>query len=114
LLRSDRLRYGCSGVQRGTVRDIPLDFAAQRSISVVRKEEDATMTPHTADAAVKEFLDEIVGRLEQATVAKAADACMIVGHREQAVGFLLDVEQPLYEVNTLLNAASFINRSARG
>jgi hypothetical protein len=72
------------------------------------------MTPQIADAAVREFLNEIVGRIEKATaVAKAADACMIVGHREQAGGILLDVEQPLYEVNTLLNAATFINRCAK-
>lgn len=73
------------------------------------------MTPPTADAAVSEFLAEIVQRLEKAAaVAKAAGACMAVGHREQAVDILLDVEQPLYEVNTLLNAASFVNRCAKG
>jgi hypothetical protein len=65
------------------------------------------MIPQVADAAVREFLSGIVGRLEQSTaVAKAADACMNVGHPEQTVGLLLDVEQALYEVNVLLNAAT--------
>lgn len=71
------------------------------------------MTPETADAAIRECLHLITDRLEQAAaVAKAAQACAAVGHRERAVTIMLDVEQPIYEAKTLLNAASLLNRCA--
>jgi hypothetical protein len=35
------------------------------------------------------------------------------GHPDQAVTIILDIEQPLYETTTFLNAASLINRCIR-
>jgi hypothetical protein len=91
---------------------IPLDYGAERSVSVlVRRTND--MTPETTDAVIGACLHLITDRLQQAAaVAKAAQACAAIGHRERAVTIMLDVEQPLYEANTLLNAASLLNRCA--
>jgi hypothetical protein len=44
------------------------------------------------------------------TDAKAAEACAEAGSIEKAAEISLDVEQLVYEVNTLLNSASLINR----
>ena len=50
-------------------------------------------------------------RLDQAAaIAKAAETCADVGNIEKAVEIANDVEQLIYEVNTLLNAASLMNR----
>lgn len=68
------------------------------------------MSAEVTDAAIREFLHAIAKRLEQATaVAKAAQACAAVGHRNGAVT-MLDAKQPLFEATTSLNAASLINR----
>ena len=69
------------------------------------------MSPEVTNAAIREVLHAISDRLEQASaVAKAAQACAAIGDRSRAVAILLDVEQPLYEATTFLNAASLINR----
>jgi hypothetical protein len=53
-------------------------------------------------------------RLEKATgIAKAAEACADAGNVGKGIEVALDVEQLVYEANTLLNAASIINRIAR-
>ena len=73
------------------------------------------MTPEAAEIVICTCLHLITDRLEQAAaVAKAAQSCAAVGHRDRAVSIMLDVEQPLYEANTLLNAASLLNRCATG
>jgi hypothetical protein len=69
------------------------------------------MDDQTTDTALKCFLREIHDRLEQASgIAKAAQACADAGNVSKAVEIALDVEQPIYEATTLLNAASLINR----
>jgi hypothetical protein len=90
---------------------ILLDFCAEESVSVrVRRGRNA-MIPEVADATVRECSHLIMDRLEQATaVAKTPQACMAVGHRERAVTIMLDVEQPVYEASTLLNAAGLLDR----
>ena len=55
---------------------------------------------------IRERLDGAVA------VAKAAEACADAGDAGRAITIMLDVEQPLYEVTTLLNAASLLNRYA--
>ena len=45
-------------------------------------------------------------------VAKAAEACAEAGDVGRALTIMLDVEQPLYEATTLLNAASLLHRCA--
>jgi hypothetical protein len=53
-------------------------------------------------------------RLDQAAgIAKAAEACAKAGNIEKAIEIALDVEQLIYEVSTLLNAASLMNRINR-
>jgi hypothetical protein len=57
-------------------------------------------------APIRCFLPGIRERLETAgAVAKAAEACCQAGRNDQALTIALDVEQPLYEVTTYLNAA---------
>jgi hypothetical protein len=49
--------------------------------------------------------------IEQATsIAKAAEACAESGNAQKAIEIALDIEQMIYEVNTLLNGAGMINR----
>jgi hypothetical protein len=51
---------------------------------------------------------------EAASIARAAQACADAGNIEKGVEIALDVEQLVYEVETLLNAASLINRISKG
>jgi hypothetical protein len=69
------------------------------------------MDAHTWDIAIKAYLKEMRERLEQATsIAKAAEACAENGNTEKGIEIALDLEQLIYEVNTLLNAASLLKR----
>jgi hypothetical protein len=90
----------------------PLDFRAEESVSVARK--DAPMTPNIANRAIAAFTQEIRNRLDDAAkAAQAAEACANSGVPDQAVMLLLDIEQPVYEATTLLNAVSLIHRMQR-
>jgi hypothetical protein len=72
------------------------------------------MDAHTREITLKAYLKEMRERLEQATsIAKAAEACAEGGSAEKAIDIALDLEQLIYEVNTLLNAASMINRISK-
>ncbi len=63
------------------------------------------------EATLKTHLTEMRQRLDQAAaIAKAAETCADVGNIEKAVEIANDVDQLIYEVNTLLNAASLMNR----
>lgn len=65
----------------------------------------------TLEAALKMHLVEIRERLNRATgIAKAAEACAEAGNIEKAIEIALDIEQLVYEVTTVLNAASLMNR----
>ena len=78
---------------------------------LLSEERTKTWAREVADAAIRQCLHLIRDRLEQAAaVAKAAEACSAVGHRQRAVTIMLDVEPPMYEAKTLLNAASLLNR----
>ncbi len=69
------------------------------------------MDPQLAEAAIKAYLNEIRNRLDKAAgIGRAADACAGAGFYEKGLEVALDMEQLLYEVTTLLNAASLINR----
>jgi hypothetical protein len=51
-------------------------------------------------------------RLDQiADIAKAAEACAEAGNTPKAIEIALEIEQPIYEVTTFLNAASLMSRS---
>lgn len=69
------------------------------------------MAPETVDPAITAFVLEIRERLDRAAaIGRAAEACVTAGNSKQAVMIALDIEQLLYEANTLLNAASLIGR----
>jgi len=54
-----------------------------------------------------ELVRSIAERLRSAAdAARAADACVEAGNTDRALAMLSDIEPPLYEVMTLLNAAS--------
>jgi hypothetical protein len=67
----------------------------------------AEMADPQAPAA--ELVRRIVAHLQAAAAAaSAAEACAAAGDTEQALARLRAIEAPLYEVTTLLNAASIL------
>jgi hypothetical protein len=73
------------------------------------------MDANTARIVIQAYLAEMRRRLDEAaSIANAAQACAETGNIEKGVEIALDVEQLVYEVNTLLNAASLINRISKG
>ena len=69
------------------------------------------MASEVVELTIKCFLKGIRLRLDKAVaVAKAEEACSDAGSIDQALTIALDIEQPLYEVSTYLNAASLLNR----
>ena len=72
------------------------------------------MDATTVQMTTKAYLAEIRQRLDEAaSIANAAQACADAGYTTQAMAIVLDVEQLVYEVNTLLNAATLINRISK-
>ena len=68
----------------------------------------------TLEITIKVYLKEMRERLDHAaSIARAAQACAEAGNIEKGVEIALDVEQPIYEVNTFLNAESLINRISK-
>jgi hypothetical protein len=56
-----------------------------------------------------DLVRRIVERLQAAVgAARLAEACAQAGHADQALAMLREVEPALYEVATLLNAASVL------
>jgi hypothetical protein len=82
---------------------------------VVANKRGYDMDATTVQITTKAYLAEIWQRLDEASsIAKAAQAWAESGNTKQGIAIALDVEQLVYEVNTLLNAASLINRISRG
>ena len=72
------------------------------------------MDAEVAEHMTRLYLTEIRNRLEHAAgIGRAADACASAGFHQKGLEVALDIEQPLYEVTTLLNAASLINRISK-
>ncbi|MGE3897214.1 MAG: hypothetical protein AB7F39_04835 [Variibacter sp.] len=72
------------------------------------------MAHEVPNATMQWLLSGVRERLEAAAAtAKAAETCGEAGNFEQALTIVLDIEQPLYEVTTYLNAASLLNRDQR-
>ncbi|MEH2709878.1 hypothetical protein ABIF21_004127 [Bradyrhizobium elkanii] len=72
------------------------------------------MDAQAAETAARTYLTEIRTRIDKAAgIARAADASAGAGFCDKAVEISLDIEQPLYEATTLLNAMSLINRICR-
>ena len=73
--------------------------------------EDRRMDTKVVEVTLKMHVAEMRTRLDQAaTIAKAAEACAEAGNVSKAIEIALDIEQILYEVTTLLNAASMMRR----
>lgn len=88
--------------------------SAQQEACVASAKELTPLDAHLVEATIKTFLTEIRNRLDKAAgIGRAADACAGAGFHEKGLEVALDIEQPLYEATTLLNAASLINRIAR-
>ncbi len=64
--------------------------------------------PQAPDAAA-DLVRRVVAQLQAAAgAARAAEACAAAGNTDQALALLRDIEAPLYEVTTLLNAAGIL------
>ena len=63
------------------------------------------------DTTVKTSLALVRAKLEKALrIAKAAEACAVSGRTKKGMEVALSLEPIVYELNTLLNAVSMINR----
>ena len=72
------------------------------------------MDARIIETTLQFYITEMRERLDTAAgIAKAADACATAGNTAKAIEIALDVEMIIYEVNTLLNAASLINRISK-
>lgn len=72
------------------------------------------MASEVTDQTIKCFVTGIRLRLDKAAaVARAAEACSRAGGIEQAISILLDVEQPIYEATSYLNAASLLKKCTK-
>jgi hypothetical protein len=63
------------------------------------------------EATIKAHLADMRAKLEKGLrIAKAAEACVVSGRTRKGMEVALGLEPIVYELNTLLNAASMINR----
>jgi hypothetical protein len=68
----------------------------------------------TIEPAIRIVLTEIHSKLnEAARIAKAAEACALVGRVAQGATLSMDIEQPIYKAGRLQNATSLLNRLPR-
>jgi hypothetical protein len=68
-----------------------------------------------ASGSTSELVRRIVEHLQAAAgAAGAAEACVAAGNTDQALVLLRAIESPLYEVTTLLNAASILRGDHAG
>jgi hypothetical protein len=73
------------------------------------------MADPQAPVAATDLVRRIVERLQAAAdAASAASACAQAGNTDRALALLCDIEPPLYEVTTLLNAASLLRGNPPG
>jgi len=72
------------------------------------------MDPHIVEDTLRMHIGEMRQRLERsAGIVKAAETCAEGGNLEKAIEIALDIEPLIYEVSTLLNAASLMHRLKR-
>jgi coenzyme F420-reducing hydrogenase gamma subunit len=64
-----------------------------------------------ADAVTKALLKNLHRKLQEAaSIAKAAEACAVSGNVQSAVKMAMDIEEPTYQANRMLNAALLIRK----
>jgi len=69
------------------------------------------MDAQANELTIRGYVAQIRSRLERAVgIARAADACAGAGFYDKAVEITLDLELPLCDATTLVNATSQINR----
>lgn len=72
------------------------------------------MEAEIVDSAIQAFLAEIYLKLKNAQqIAKAARACAEAGSVTEAIQVSMDIEQLIYEVGRLHDAATLLARMAR-
>jgi len=70
------------------------------------------MDTHANELTIRGYVAQIRNRLERAVgIARAADACAGAGFYDKAVEIMLDLELPLCEATTLVNATSEVSRT---
>ena len=63
------------------------------------------------DTTIKTYLTDVRSKLEKGLrIAKAAEVCAGSGRTGKSMEVVLSLEPIVYELNTLLNAASMTNR----
>jgi hypothetical protein len=68
------------------------------------------MNAPIVEATIKARLADIRAKLEKGLrIAKAAEACAVSGRTRKGIEVALGLEQVVYELNTLLNAANMIS-----
>jgi hypothetical protein len=68
----------------------------------------------TIEPAIMIILTEIHSKLnEAARIGKAAEACALAGSVAEGVSISMDIEQLIYDVGRLQDAASLLNRLSR-
>ncbi len=68
----------------------------------------------TIEPAIRSVLTEIHSKLnEAARIAKTAEACALAGSVAEGVTVSMDLEQLIYEVGRLQDAASLLKRLSR-
>jgi hypothetical protein len=94
------------------IAHIPLDFPCTASMCGDRKE--PPMDAIGLDATIKTYLTDVRAKLEKALrIAKAAETCAGSGRTRKGMEIVLSLEPIVYELNTLLNAASMNNRPGK-
>jgi predicted DNA-binding protein (UPF0278 family) len=69
------------------------------------------MNAHIVEATIKAHLTDMRAKLEKGLrIARAAEVCAVSGRTRKGMEVALSLEPIVYELNTLLNAASMINR----
>lgn len=72
------------------------------------------MDPHIIENVLKMHIGEMQQRFERAAgIVKAAETCAAGNNLEKAIEIVLDIEPLIYEISTLLNAASLMHRLKR-
>jgi hypothetical protein len=69
----------------------------------------------TIDAVIKILMTELHAKLsEAARIAKAAEACALADSIAEGVSVSMDIEQLIYDVGRLQDAALLLNRLSGG
>ncbi len=86
-----------------------LDFCADRSGTVSNR--GGNMDRDQIEPAISAIVREMHNMLKEATrIAKAAEACAQAGSVAEGVAISMDIEQLVYEIGRLGDAASLLNR----